>query len=78
MSTKVSTVLPKKKEKKSYFNRYNKIINDKSQILNFIKHDIRSNQTEDDATLSLFCEKREDFLTLISNESKFKVYVALH
>ncbi|KYM76201.1 Gem-associated protein 5 [Atta colombica] len=61
----------KKKDRKSYFNKYNKLINDKSQILNFIKHDIRSNQIEEDDTstnLSLFCEKKNDFLTLISNE----------
>jgi len=63
--------LPKKKEKKSYFNKYNKVINDKSQILNLIKHDIRSNQVENDATLSLFCEEKKDFLTFICNESKF-------
>lgn len=64
---------PKKKEKKSYFNKYNQRMSDKSQILNCIKNDIRSNQTEDDAVtnLSLFCEKKDDFLALISGESKF-------
>lgn len=49
-------------------------MNEKSQILNFIKYDIRSNQVEkDDATtkLSLFCEKKEDLLKLVSKESKF-------
>ncbi|KAL0127536.1 hypothetical protein PUN28_003065 [Cardiocondyla obscurior] len=62
--------IPKKKERKSYFNTYNKIINDKSEILNFIKHDIRNNQTEEDEPmkLSLLSEKKEDFLTLVSKE----------
>ncbi|KYN08591.1 PREDICTED: gem-associated protein 5 [Cyphomyrmex costatus] len=64
----------KKKDRKSYFNKYNKLINDKSQILNFIKHDIRNNQTKENSSenasenLSLFCEKKDDFLTFISNE----------
>jgi len=72
----------KKKEKKSYFNQYNKLINDKSQFLNFIKCDMKGNQIEDYTTtnLSLFCEKKEDFLTLISNESKlnFACYIDMY
>lgn len=47
-------------------------MSEKSQILNFIKYDIRSNQVEnDDTKLSLFCEKKEDLLRLVSKESKF-------
>ncbi|XP_011636844.1 gem-associated protein 5 [Pogonomyrmex barbatus] len=64
----------KEKRKKSYFNKYNRIINDKSVILNFIKNDIRNNQkqskenTESETNFSLFCEQKDDLLTLISNE----------
>jgi len=40
---------------------------------------MKGNQTEDDTTtnLSLFCEKKEDFLALISDESKlnFACYI---
>ncbi|KAL6264530.1 hypothetical protein P5V15_004637 [Pogonomyrmex californicus] len=66
--------VPKKKEKKSYFNKYNRIINDKSVILDFIRNDIRNNQkqskenTESETNFSLFCEQKDDLLTLISNE----------
>ncbi|XP_071629250.1 gem-associated protein 5 [Temnothorax longispinosus] len=70
-STKLQVPPPKKKERKSYFSTYNKVISDKSQILNFIKSDIRSNHIEEDDAItksSLFCEKKEDLLTLISNE----------
>lgn len=67
-------VLPKKKEKNSYFNEYNKIINDKSKVLNFITNDIRKNQEQYEknstvANLSLFSEK-EHLLELINRESK--------
>lgn len=52
-------------------------MNDKSKILNCIKNVIRNN-TEDDANLSLFCEKKDDFLAFISDESKFNfTYITL-
>lgn len=68
-------VVPKKKEKNSYFNEYSKVINDKSKVLNFITNDIRKNQEESEknskstANLSLFSEK-EHLLELINHESK--------
>ncbi|XP_039310637.1 gem-associated protein 5 isoform X2 [Solenopsis invicta] len=60
----------KKKEKKSYFPKYNTLINDKSQILNFIKNDIRRNQTEENDDIPhLFSKKENDLCTMIFQET---------
>ncbi|XP_011872793.1 PREDICTED: gem-associated protein 5 isoform X2 [Vollenhovia emeryi] len=54
----------KKKEKKYFSSK----VTDRSQILNFIKYDIKSNQVDEGDALSIFSEKKEDFVTFFSNE----------
>ncbi|XP_036139651.1 gem-associated protein 5 isoform X2 [Monomorium pharaonis] len=60
----------KRKEKKSYFPKYDKLIKDKNQILNFIKHDMKSSQIKEGGAIpiSLFCEKEDDVYSIVSNE----------
>ncbi|GAB1867613.1 Gem-associated protein 5 [Camponotus japonicus] len=76
--TKFESAPVKKKERRTYFNEYNKMINDKSRvknhILNFIINDIRGNQQEEEqqeendiTNLSLF-SKKEHLLKLINEE----------
>lgn len=69
----------KKKEKSSYLMKYNKIINEKSYIINHIENEIKKQQEQTSefqeeenhniANLSLF-SKKEDVLAILTTESK--------
>ncbi|XP_029169359.1 gem-associated protein 5-like [Nylanderia fulva] len=70
-NTKSEIAPSKKKEKNSYFSKYNKLISNKYNILNFIRNDISPKQQQDKdddniANISLF--SKEDLSKLVDHE----------